>query len=324
MISDTVNSTSTLPWHLPEPERRDQLAPRERHPEIRTDGRLLYGDFRVDGVRIVSHDLQLPATVDWSRSFPAGSLILCLNLEGQGSVSRKADVLRFGSRTAGFFLPGRAGLGYSRAPNQHHRFVTLEFSVGFIRAHLSRFDGALHPLVESFLQGRSRRPGLGEFQPLTAEQDLLTTRLLNPRVFQAARPLWYQSKLLELMADFFFARRGESELFCDRQKRVARERADRVVSILRAALAEPPSLEEIGRAVGCSPFHLSRTFSQQMGMTIPQYLRKLRIERAAELLRSGSHNVTEAAMEVGYSSLSHFSLAFCQTMGCCPGLYPLK
>jgi AraC-like DNA-binding protein len=89
-------------------------------------------------------------------------------------------------------------------------------------------------------------------------------------------------------------------------------------------LAEPPSLEEIGREVGCSPFHLSRTFSQETGMTIPQYLRKLRMERAAELLRSGSHNVTEAALEVGYSSLSHFSMAFCQTMGCCPGLYPLK
>ena len=58
-------------------------------------------------------------------------------------------------------------------------------------------------------------------------------------------------------------------------------------------------------------------------MTIPQYVRKLRMERAAELLKSGRFNVTEAALEVGYSSLSHFSQAFCQTMGCCPALYPL-
>ena len=59
-------------------------------------------------------------------------------------------------------------------------------------------------------------------------------------------------------------------------------------------------------------------------MTIPQYLRKLRMQRAAELLESGKYNVTEAALEVGYSSLSHFSQAFCQTMGCCPTLYPLR
>jgi len=36
----------------------------------------------------------------------------------------------------------------------------------------------------------------------------------------------------------------------------------------------------------------------------------------------GRHNVTETAMEVGYSSLSHFSKAFCTTIGCCPALFP--
>ena len=48
------------------------------------------------------------------------------------------------------------------------------------------------------------------------------------------------------------------------------------------------------------------------------------MERAAALLQMGKLNVTEVALDVGYSSLSHFSQAFCQTMGCCPGLYPLK
>jgi AraC-like DNA-binding protein len=61
-----------------------------------------------------------------------------------------------------------------------------------------------------------------------------------------------------------------------------------------------------------------------MGMTIPQYLRQIRMERAAELLKSGKFNVTEAALGVGYNSLSHFSEAFSETMGCCPGLYPLS
>jgi AraC-like DNA-binding protein len=128
---------------------------------------------------------------------------------------------------------------------------------------------------------------------------------------------------LQLIVDFCFARSEQEELFCDRQKRLARERVNRVLGLLRQQLSEPPSLEEIGRAVGCSPFYLSRTFSREIGMTIPQYLRKLRMERAAELLKTGRYNVTEAALEVGYSSLSHFSQAFCQTIGCCPALYPL-
>ena len=80
------------------------------------------------------------------------------------------------------------------------------------------------------------------------------------------------------MADFFFGRRGEDELFCDRQKRMVRERVDRVMAILRRDLAEPPTLEKIGREAGCSPFYLSRTFSRETGMTIPQCLRKLRMD----------------------------------------------
>ena len=59
-------------------------------------------------------------------------------------------------------------------------------------------------------------------------------------------------------------------------------------------------------------------------MTISQWLRRARLELAAELLRSGTCNVTEASLRVGYSSLSHFSQAFHEIFGCCPGLYPMR
>jgi AraC-like DNA-binding protein len=164
---------------------------------------------------------------------------------------------------------------------------------------------------------------LSETFDLTLEQHRLIAEMRQVPVPQGARGLWFKSKVLQLLADFFFARTGEGELFCDRQKRLSRERVNRAISVLDQRLADPPSLHELGRIVGCSPFHLSRTFSKEMQLTIPQYIRKLRMERAAELLRSGKFNVTEAALEVGYSSLSHFSQAFCQTIGCCPALYPL-
>ena len=94
------------------------------------------------------------------------------------------------------------------------------------------------------------------------------------------------------------------ELFCQRHKRLAIERVERVKQALARDLENPPALSQLGREVGCSPFYLSRIFSEQTGMTISRYLRNLRLERAAELLRSGRSNVTEAAMAVGYSSLA--------------------
>lgn len=112
-------------------------------------------------------------------------------------------------------------------------------------------------------------------------------------------------------------------MFCTRQHRVATERVNRTLAVLKRDLANPPSLEALSREVGCSPFYLSRTFSREMGRTIQSYLRQLRLDRAAELLRSGRYNVTETSLEVGYSSISHFSQVFHETFGCCPGLYPM-
>jgi AraC-like DNA-binding protein len=291
---------------------------------IQPGWRPLYGSYYELGLSVEWHDFQLSYEFDWSRSFHPESLELCLNVAGNGSIRQQERALDFESLTAGFYSPGEGVLQGRRAASQQHQFITVEFSRGFLRSHLSRCDGALHPLVEAFVQGGPTRAGVGEIRRLSAAQEQLAAHLVHPTVYQAARPLWYQSKVLGLMVDFFFERRGDDELFCDRQKRLARERVDRVIAILRQRLTNPPELQEIGRRVGCSPFHLSRTFSGEMHMTIPQYVRKLRMERAAELLQSGKYNVTEAAMEVGYSSLSHFSQAFCQTMGRCPGLYPLK
>lgn len=96
------------------------------------------------------------------------------------------------------------------------------------------------------------------------------------------------------------------------------KRLERAKEILRQNIESPPDLPTLARQVGCSPHHLSRKFSEATGQTLSQYLRSLRLQRAADLLRAGTHNVTEAAFAVGYSSLGHFSSAFAQEFGRTP------
>jgi AraC family transcriptional regulator len=283
---------------------------------------VLYGDLPQVGVSVRWHES--PDGYDWSEGLGKQTVVLCLNLMGEGTVQCADTLLKFAPGTAGFFFTGSSRLKATRQPGSRHRFIELEFSAACVQRHLSPCDGALHPGIEAFAGGHPLPRPAGETWGMTGAQEACARRLCQPPVFQRARDLWYQGQVLQLMAEYFFERQGEDELFCDRQKRLAHERAQKVMAILQRDLINPPALEAIGREVGCSPFHLSRTFSQEAGMTIPQYLRKLRIERAAEMLESGKYNVTEAAFEVGYSSLSHFSQAFCQMMGCCPGLHPLK
>jgi len=87
---------------------------------------------------------------------------------------------------------------------------------------------------------------------------------------------------------------------------------------LQEQLVEPLRLKTLARKVGCSPHHLSRMFSQTTGETLSSHLRSLRLHRARNLLEAGTHNVTQAAMEVGYSSISHFSRQFRRLFGLPP------
>jgi AraC-like DNA-binding protein len=211
----------------------------------------------------------------------------------------------------------------TRHAGELHRFITVEYAPEFLAMHLSERAENLHPLVRAVVQRTAGSSSVSPVERLGTSLLAVVESLRYPPVFAPAQAVWFQCKAVELAAQLFF-RPPEGELFCTRAQRAARERVERARAILRERLSKPPSLEELGRLVGCSTFYLSRLFSQESGMTIQQFVRQVRMERAAELLRTGQCNVTEAALEVGYSSLSHFSSAFHATFGCCPGLYPLK
>lgn len=287
--------------------------------------RHLHGSIGSLGVSFEWHDFKTTGVeLDWGKSFHPGSIEVCLNLEGNGCVVGNNSEAVFAPLTAGFYRRSDQPLRATRAPDQRHQFLTVEMSFDFLRRHLSEFVTSLHPLVREVVGGRAETSAIATPSRLTSRQQQLLASLREAPVLALAQSVWYQAKALEVAAEFFFVAPGEQELFCQRQQRLSAERVEKVIALLGANLANPPTLEEIGRAVGCSSFHLSRTFSAATGMTLPQYTRQLRLERAAELLKSGKFNVTEAALEVGYSSLSHFSQAFHETFGCCPGLYPLR
>lgn len=286
--------------------------------------RQLFGDFAQLGVSFEWHEFTPEQEVDWGLSFHPDSVELCLNLAGTGDVSMGSDRVRFGPWTAGFYRQGRTPLKAGRTAGEDHRFITVEFAPAFLARHLHAVAADLHPLIRRVATGEQGDSAVGATENMNTRQRELVTSLRQPPVLASAQSVWYQAKAIELMGEFFFQSASAEELFCHRQQRVARDRVDAVISLLKQNITEPPSLEVIGKQVGCSPFYLSRTFSKETGVTIPQFIRTLRLERAAELLRSGDYNVTEAAFEVGYSSLSHFSQAFHQQYGCCPGLYPVS
>jgi len=297
----------------------ETIAERGAWREVPKGWRQLWGDFDRLGVSLQWHDFRTERAFDWGLSFHPRSLEFCLNLEGRGAVGDRADYV---PGSAGYYAVAEEPLHATRQARDHHQFLTVEFSNRHLQQQLADCEGDLDPQLRAAVFPEKERSIVSSARPMTTDQRQVVSSLLSPPVAKAAQSLWYQSKALELMSHFLFTPK-DPEFFCMRQKRVARDRVERTKELLARDLANPPTLEMLGREVGCSPFYLSRSFSREVGLTIPQYLRNLRMERAAELLRSGRYNVTEAATEVGYASLSHFSKAFCETIGCCPVLYPM-
>lgn len=286
--------------------------------------RHLHGNFLQLGYSIEWHDFTPDKDLDWGRSFHPGSVEICLNLAGRAVVRSGRDSLALDPLTAGFYLQSDPQLNAVRCAGERHQFITIEMSRDFVSRHVASGETGLHPQLEQFVRRARSRAAVSEPVRLASEHRAMVMSFRQPPVFAGAQRLWYHGKALEAAAALFYKPPPAQELFCERVKNLNHERVQKVIAILKEDIAEPPALEEIGRRVGCSHFYLSRIFSQEMGRSMTNYLRDLRMERAAELLREGKMKVTQVAMEVGYSSPSHFSTAFHEVFGCCPGLYPLR
>src|SRR5580658_7902808 len=87
-------------------------------------------------------------------------------------------------------------------------------------------------------------------------------------------------------------------------------RINRVIDHLRANLDRPVKLKELARVACFSEFHFHRIFGAVAGETVNQFTNRLRLEKAARLLRFSRQSLTDVAMDCGFSSSATFSRAF--------------
>lgn len=94
----------------------------------------------------------------------------------------------------------------------------------------------------------------------------------------------------------------------------------RVLSYLDEHYAENVSLAQLATLAHLSPFHLLRSFRNQVHLPPHAYQIQVRIMRAKQLLRTGMPSV-DAALTVGFADQSHFTKHFKRIVGVPPRLY---
>jgi AraC-like DNA-binding protein len=81
------------------------------------------------------------------------------------------------------------------------------------------------------------------------------------------------------------------------------------------------TVARLSEAVALSRRHLSRRLKAAVGETGSEFVRRYRIERAAELLDDDPETIAEVAYAVGFRSPSHFTQVFRERVGCTPSEY---
>lgn len=101
-------------------------------------------------------------------------------------------------------------------------------------------------------------------------------------------------------------------------------RFSKVVSYLHNHYEEPVSTAKLARQVGVSASQFNRRFRQAFGTSLRQYLLRIRVEAATQMLVKTDETVVAIALDCGFHDHSHFSRSFKRLMHCSPTDYREK
>ena len=93
------------------------------------------------------------------------------------------------------------------------------------------------------------------------------------------------------------------------------------VAYLHAHPEEPLSMADVASECGLTANYLGERFKAELGVSIGEYLSRLRIDRARELLAGSERSVTDIALSTGFDSASYFGKVFLRLTGHTPRAY---
>lgn len=97
---------------------------------------------------------------------------------------------------------------------------------------------------------------------------------------------------------------------------------DQVRSIVMNKLADEKfGVRDLASDLDLSPSQTLRKIKAATGKSVNQYIREIRLEKAAELILETDYNASEVAYQVGFNSASYFNKSFSEYFGIPPGEY---
>ncbi len=148
---------------------------------------------------------------------------------------------------------------------------------------------------------------------------IVLNQLMNYNLNPTIKPLYFKAKAYELLS-LYFNRPADADVeqcpFLADEENVSKIKKAKQIIIAR--MAEPPTLQQLADEINLPLNKLKEGFKQIYGDSVFSFLFDYKMEVARQLLATGSHNVNEVGLKVGYSTASHFIAAFKKRFGTTP------
>ncbi|MDN3723205.1 AraC family transcriptional regulator [Aequorivita sp. SDUM287046] len=155
--------------------------------------------------------------------------------------------------------------------------------------------------------------------PISPSMAIVLNQLMNYNLHPTIKPLYFKAKAYELLS-LYFNRPADADVeqcpFLADEDNVSKIKKAKQIMVAR--MAEPPTLQQLADEINLPINRLKEGFKQVYGDSVFSFLFDYKMEVARQLLATGSHNVNEVGLKVGYSTASHFIAAFKKKFGTTP------
>ena len=205
---------------------------------------------------------------------------------------------------------------YFATPGTLYKGINILFNSNSLAEQLgvSQLDEVLSTYLSLAFENINREPLDSEYRRLMLE--IMDVEEENP-----LRLAVIQNRVM-LLIERFFLRLIERRKNAHFHVPMARADIDRVMQVeaaLTKDIFEPaPTINQLARMVSISESKLKKDFKLIYGVPVYEYFQKVRMQAAKDKLLEGNHSVKSVAMELGYSNLSNFTIAFKKEFGLLP------
>ena len=173
-----------------------------------------------------------------------------------------------------------------------------------------------------FLSSENKEKKYYSEEDISPSMAIVLNQLFHYNLNTSIKNLYYKGKGYELLSLYFNRSEDSNKEYCPfliDEENVAKIK--KAKEIVMNNMAEPPGLQELADQVGLTLKKLKVGFKQVYGDSVYGFLFDYKMEHARKMLDSGTYNVNEVGIQIGYSTSSHFIAAFRKKFGTTPKKY---